>query len=162
MLNHGPWLLKGAERVLPLLRRVPFSLQRLALEQTLKRCLAEPLADGEFELLRGRWLCLRIVDLDLTWYLTRHRDGLQIARRARADVTVRGNWREFLLLASREEDPDTLFFRRRLVIEGDTELGLALKNLIDSLDPEVLPPGLWRALQRAGKGLASEPGAQPG
>jgi predicted lipid carrier protein YhbT len=27
-----------------------------------------------------------------------------------------------------------LFFQRRLVIEGDTELGLALKNLLDSLD----------------------------
>ncbi|MGC5698998.1 SCP2 sterol-binding domain-containing protein [Pseudomonas sp. NFXW11] len=161
-MQHQPWLLQGAERLLPLLRRVPFGVQRLALEQTLKRCLAEPLADGEFELLRGRWLCLRIVDLDLTWYLTRHRDGLQIAQRARADVSIRGNWREFLLLASRQEDPDTLFFRRRLVIEGDTELGLALKNLIDSLDSEVLPGWLWRALERAGKGLASAPGAQPG
>lgn len=164
MLNPAQWLLKGADRVLPLLRRVPFALQRLTLEQALNRCLAEPLGDGEFDLLRGRWLCLRIADLDLTWYLTRHRDGLRIAQRARADVTIRGNWREFLLLASRQEDPDTLFFRRRLVIEGDTELGLTLKNLIDSLDPQVLPAWLWRNLERAGKGLADAcgPGAQPG
>ncbi|AZC18200.1 Putative lipid carrier protein [Pseudomonas sp. CMR5c] len=156
--------LKSADRILPLVRRVPFGLQRLALEQALNRCLAEPLADGEFDLLRGRWLCLRISDLDLTWYLTRQRDGLHIARRARADVSIRGNWREFLLLASRQEDPDTLFFRRRLVIEGDTELGLTLKNLIDSLDPQVLPGWLWRNLERAGQGLAgtSGPGAQPG
>ncbi|MNT73963.1 SCP-2 sterol transfer family protein [compost metagenome] len=80
---------------------------------------------------------------------------MQIAETAKADVTIRGNWREFLLLASRQEDPDTLFFRRRLVIEGDTELGLTLKNLIDSLDPEVLPVWLWRNLERAGKGLAT-------
>lgn len=155
MLNRTQWLLKGADRVLPLIRRVPFVIQRVALQQALNRCLAEPLRDGEFDLLRGRWLCLRIPDLDLAWYLTRNRDGLQIAERARADVTIRGNWREFLLLASRQEDPDTLFFRRRLVIEGDTELGLTLKNLIDSLDPEVLPVWLWRNLERAGKGLAA-------
>jgi predicted lipid carrier protein YhbT len=42
------------------------------------------------------------------------------------------------------------------VIEGDTELGLALKNLIDSLDPDVLPVWLWRNLERAGKGLATQ------
>ncbi|MGO4003240.1 MULTISPECIES: SCP2 domain-containing protein [Pseudomonas] len=155
MLKRKQWLLKGADRVLPLVRRVPFVVQRLALQQTLNRCLAEPLRDGEFEVLRGRWLCLRINDLGLSWYITRSRDGLQIAREAPADVTISGNWREFLLLASRQEDPDTLFFRRRLVIEGDTELGLTLKNLIDSLDPDVLPVWLWRNLERAGKGLAA-------
>ncbi|WP_248797729.1 ubiquinone anaerobic biosynthesis accessory factor UbiT [Pseudomonas sp. MWU13-2105] len=155
MLNRKKWLLRGADRLLPLVRRVPFGLQRLALQQGLNRCFAEPLGDGQFDLLRGRWLCLRIPDLGLSWYLTRGREGLQIAARARADVTISGNWREFLLLASRQEDPDTLFFRRRLVIEGDTELGLTLKNLIDSLDPEVLPVWLWRNLERAGKGLAA-------
>ncbi|WP_339533015.1 ubiquinone anaerobic biosynthesis accessory factor UbiT [Pseudomonas mucidolens] len=154
MLSRKQWLLKGADRVLPQLRKVPFVVQRLTLQQTLNRCLAEPLRDGGFELLRGRWLCLRIPDLGLQWFLTLDRNGLRIAERAEAQVTIRGNWREFLLLASRQEDPDTLFFRRRLVIEGDTELGLGLKNLIDSLDPEVLPAWLWRHLERAGKGLA--------
>jgi predicted lipid carrier protein YhbT len=41
---------------------------------------------------------------------------LRIAQKAEAQVSISGNWREFLLLASRQEDPDTLFFRRRLVI----------------------------------------------
>lgn len=155
MLNRKKWLLKGADRLLPLVRRVPFAVQRLALQQALNRCLVEPLRDGEFEVLRGRWLCLRIADLRLSWYLTLNRQGLRIAEHATADVSIMGNWREFVLLASRQEDPDTLFFRRRLVIEGDTELGLALKNLIDSLDPDVLPVWLWRNLERAGKGLAA-------
>jgi len=76
-------------------------------------------------------------------------------------VTIRGNWREFLLLASRQEDPDTLFFRRRLVIEGDTELGLAIKNLIDSLDPDMLPRWLWKLLQGAGEQVAQAGRVQP-
>ncbi|MFO2464445.1 SCP2 sterol-binding domain-containing protein [Pseudomonas sp. 15FMM2] len=154
MLSRKQWLLKGADRALPMLRKVPFVVQRLTLQQALNRCLAQPLREGGFELLRGRWMCLRIPDLGLRWYLTVDRNELRIAEQAEAQVTISGNWREFLLLASRQEDPDTLFFRRRLVIEGDTELGLGLKNLIDSLDPDVLPAWLWRNLERAGKGVA--------
>jgi predicted lipid carrier protein YhbT len=49
------------------------------------------------------------------------------------DVTVRAGLRDYVSLALRKEDPDSLFFARRLVIEGDTELGLTLKNALDSL-----------------------------
>ncbi|WP_312928272.1 ubiquinone anaerobic biosynthesis accessory factor UbiT, partial [Stutzerimonas nitrititolerans] len=84
----------------------------------------------------------------------------RIAEQAPVQITIRGNWREFLLLASRQEDPDTLFFRRRLVIEGDTELGLAIKNLIDSLDPDMLPAWLWKGLQGAGEEVAQAGRAQ--
>ncbi|CCG96496.1 conserved hypothetical protein, putative sterol carrier domain, SCP (fragment) [Marinobacter nauticus ATCC 49840] len=50
------------------------------------------------------------------------------------EATIRGSVGAFRTLAERKQDPDQLFFQRRLVIEGDTELGLALKNLLDSLD----------------------------
>ena len=50
-----------------------------------------------------------------------------------ADVTVRAGLRDYLALALRKEDPDSLFFARRLVIEGDTALGLTVKNALDSL-----------------------------
>lgn len=155
MLKPKRVLLRLADKVLPLTARVPFVVQRLALQHALNRWLAVPLQNGEFELLRDRWLCLRVRDLGLSWCLTLGRDGLRIASQAPAHVTISGNWREFLLLASRQEDPDTLFFRRRLVLEGDTELGLALKNLIDSLDSDLLPAWLWSNLERAGKGLAA-------
>ena len=49
------------------------------------------------------------------------------------DVTVRAGLRDYLSLALRREDPDSLFFARRLVIEGDTALGLTVKNALDSL-----------------------------
>jgi predicted lipid carrier protein YhbT len=47
-------------------------------------------------------------------------------------------------LARREADPDTLFFDRKLSIEGDTELGLLLKNTLDAIDLKKAlgtPPG---------------------
>lgn len=49
------------------------------------------------------------------------------------DVTIRASLRDYLALALRREDPDSLFFTRRLVIEGDTELGLEIKNALDAL-----------------------------
>jgi len=51
-----------------------------------------------------------------------------------ADVTFRGELHAYLKLLTRQEDPDTLFFNRQITIEGDTELGLGIKNLLDALD----------------------------
>lgn len=63
---------------------------------------------------------------------------------APADVTIRSTASGFLALALRREDPDTLFFTRRLVMTGDTELGLVIKNALDAIDWSRLPmPRSW-------------------
>ena len=41
---------------------------------------------------------------------------------------------DYAALAAREADPDTLFFNRRLVVEGETELALWVKNTLDTID----------------------------
>lgn len=53
-----------------------------------------------------------------------------------ADLTISASAsaHDFLLLAQRQEDPDTLFFSRRLLMEGDTDLGLLMKNTIDAIE----------------------------
>lgn len=60
-----------------------------------------------------------------------------VARRdmAEPDLTISASVNDFMLLAQRREDPDTLFFSRRLTMEGDTELGLLVKNTIDAVGP---------------------------
>ncbi|HLT05194.1 MAG TPA: SCP2 sterol-binding domain-containing protein [Pseudomonas sp.] len=155
MLNLHPTFarlaLKAGEPLLPLTRHVPFAIQKQVLERAVARIFAAPLADGAFDLLAGRWLRLEVSDLGLAWNITRTPGGLRLVRGDRADVCIRGQWKEFLLLASRQEDPDTLFFRRRLVIEGDTDLGLAIKNLLDSLDPDDMPAWLWQLLRSLGE-----------
>ena len=50
------------------------------------------------------------------------------------DLAFRANLSAFLQLAARQEDPDTLFFNRELSIEGDTELGLVVKNMLDAVE----------------------------
>ncbi|MGL4734573.1 MAG: ubiquinone anaerobic biosynthesis accessory factor UbiT, partial [Enterovibrio sp.] len=59
-----------------------------------------------------------------------------------------------LLLAARKEDPDTLFFQRRLLIEGDTALGLQVKNALDSVDLSALPPFVQMGLSSLGDFVA--------
>ena len=53
---------------------------------------------------------------------------------APADVTFTATAADLLRMATRRTDPDTLFFERRLAIEGDTETGLKLKNLLDAVE----------------------------
>ncbi|MDR3299251.1 MAG: SCP2 sterol-binding domain-containing protein [Candidatus Accumulibacter sp.] len=50
------------------------------------------------------------------------------------DLAFRANLSVFLQIAVRQEDPDTLFFNRALGIEGDTELGLIVKNMLDAVE----------------------------
>ncbi|WP_373874938.1 ubiquinone anaerobic biosynthesis accessory factor UbiT [Pseudomonas pseudonitroreducens] len=149
MLTLQTGALRAADRLLPLAVHIPSRLQRMVLQRAANRLFADALADGAFDILEGHWLRLEVSDLGLAWSFTHDRNGLRFAEACAPSVTIRGSWRDFLLLAGRQEDPDTLFFRRRLVIEGDTELGLAVKNLIDSLDPDSLPPWLWSAMRRA-------------
>lgn len=55
------------------------------------------------------------------------------------DLAFAANLSAYLQLLARQEDPDTLFFNRELSIEGDTELGLVVKNMLDAIDWPKLP-----------------------
>ena len=87
---------------------------------------------AKFAPLRGRVLRLEVRGLPFAPQLTLDAIGLRPAF-GRPDVTIRAEARDYLALALRREDPDTLFFTRRIVIEGDTALGLEIKNALDAL-----------------------------
>jgi predicted lipid carrier protein YhbT len=98
----------------------------------LPRSMRESLAP-----LRGKVLRLEIREIGTGPQVTLDAIGLRPAF-GRPDVTVRASLRDFLAIALRREDPDALFFQRRLVMEGDTELGHGLKNALDALSLEQL------------------------
>ncbi len=56
-----------------------------------------------------------------------------LGQSAACDLTITASARDFALLASGVEDADTLYFDRRVVVEGDTELALLIKNTLDAL-----------------------------
>ncbi|MGC3875208.1 ubiquinone anaerobic biosynthesis accessory factor UbiT [Halomonas sp. GXIMD04776] len=124
--------------------RLPLAIKRRIVEPVLNHSFAEPLAEGEFDALEGRRITLRISDLGVSLTLGLENQRLMLLDEP-GEAVIRGGWREFLCLATRREDPDSLFFQRRLLIEGDTELGLTLKNLLDGQE-EGLAQGRLGAL----------------
>lgn len=122
------------------------SLLRLPLRAIPDRVHAEALARVFNHLLRGQSIAARLPSLDgksLRLDITDVPSHIDFTIRAgrlfpagdrRPDVVIRGRLEDFWRLATRAEDPDTLFFQRRLGIEGETETGLHVKNLLDALD----------------------------
>lgn len=114
-------------------RRLPEAPPALALTTLLNLVRPKLWPEEDFSWLAGKTLRLAILDLDRGVTLGFDGQRFQTSRRP-ADVTLGASFADYLILARRQEDPDTLFFQRRLVIEGDTEIGLALKNLLDATD----------------------------
>lgn len=111
------------------------------------------LGELDWSAARGRRFRVQVKDLGLSLYLSVHEEGLRAERSGPVDVTFTASAEDFLRLALRQEDPDTLFFNRRLLIEGDTDLGLTMKNLLDAVDWDELvrrmPLGLGQLAQSA-------------
>ncbi|ABR78960.1 SCP2 domain-containing protein [Klebsiella quasipneumoniae subsp. similipneumoniae] len=120
----------------------PFALKRQVLEQVLSWQFRQALAEGELEFLEGRWLSIHVRDIGLLWYTSVVDGRLVVSQQADADVSFSADASDLLMIAARKQDPDTLFFQRRLVIEGDTELGLYVKNLMDAIELEQMPKAL--------------------
>ncbi len=97
------------------------------LEQVLSWQFRQALEDGELDFLEGRWLSINVRDIGLLWYTSVSEGRLVVSSTAEADVSFSADASDLLMIAARKQDPDTLFFQRRLVIEGDTELGLYVK-----------------------------------
>lgn len=95
--------------------------------------------------MRGRVVSIQVADGGIDARVRLVAIGF-VPARAMPDVVIRASAFDYLRLARREEDPDTLFFARRLAIEGDTELGLAVKNALDAV--EWSPASLLAALKR--------------
>ncbi|MFT5759323.1 MAG: putative lipid carrier protein YhbT [Alteromonadaceae bacterium] len=136
IINLMPEILK------PSLRLVPYTLQKSLLLAALHSVFKEAIEEGDFEFLQGKWLRISISDLAVNWWLSFDHNELVMASKQaliNEDVSFTASGDDLILIAGRKQDPDTLFFQRRLKIEGDTELGLEVKNLIDAIDIENLP-----------------------
>jgi predicted lipid carrier protein YhbT len=121
----------------------------------LNLAIARHLPSDVQESLNGKKLQIKVVDAQVAFHF-QWRDRAFAACRddGQADLTIGASAHDFLLLAQRQEDPDTLFFSRRLSMEGDTELGLMVKNMLDAIDLPVFdlrslaPDRLFTLLRR--------------
>lgn len=143
-LKFPPLLAKG----LGLLPKYPGSLLfatalNLMLSQHLPTDVLHQLAGKRLRVqARDAQLCFDYSWQDGRFHAIAH-DG------ATPDLIIAADLWDFYCLLSRKEDPDTLFFNRRLVLEGDTELGLMVKNSLDAL--ELTPAQAFKQIFSAGR-----------
>lgn len=133
--------------IAPVVARLPAFPASVLLATGMNIALSDSLP-GLLGPLIGKTVRIAATDLELAFDLaiTTHGFAASCTRPAPV-VTISASARDFVRLARREEDPDTLFFARRLIIEGDTELGLLLKNQLGALDLRVvlgIPPSPYR------------------
>ena len=125
-----------AVRLRPLVQRLPARPAALALALALDRLLL-PRLDAEARAgLGGRCVEIVVADIGLALRLELGARGFAPAPAAAAPalrIVAAGPvyWR----LLRGIDDADRLFFERALVMEGDTELGLVLKNTLDAIGP---------------------------
>ena len=116
---------------------IPSQVHGRLLAPVLNRLFAQELAEGELDFLDGRVMRIGVTDARLSYRLTLRDGRLKSAANSHPeDLSISGTVYDFLLLATRREDADTLFFNRRLKLGGDTELGLYVKNFLDALELE--------------------------
>jgi predicted lipid carrier protein YhbT len=129
------------------LRIVPGKAHGLILSALLNRVLHTQLVEGELYFLEGRVVHIKVSDAALHYALIMNNHRLSEAGGRMADLTITGSVYDYLLLITGREDPDTLFFQRHLVMDGDTGLGVHLKNMLAAVQPEELPiPKEFRAV----------------
>ncbi len=153
--------------IVPFHRRLSPYPASAVLTLVINRMAWETLRTLDWAPLEGRTLELRLNDSGLRLQLEITATGLRPLSQSETEVIFSADTADFLRLALRLEDPDTLFFNRRLLIEGDTDLGLQLKNRLDRIDFEALlqqlpPPLRWTVLrlrERLATPLAFERGA---
>ena len=129
------------------LARTPDAVITPLLERTLSHFFQNELACGALDFLAGRSLHIHISDLQLQFGVSLQNGRLRVQLPlAAGDASIRASSADFILMINGRVDPDTLFFQRRLLMSGDTEMALQVKNLLDTIElAERLPKPLLRA-----------------
>ena len=115
--------------------KLPGKPPRFVLVSVLNTMLRKGLLPADMELFAGRKFEIEVLDAGIKVRFSADTEKFLDDNFSGApDLRLAANGIDFMRMMMREEDPDTLFFNRKLQIEGDTELGLITKNLLDSVE----------------------------
>ena len=120
------------------LRAVPDKVHTLVLANAANLLIKDQTIRNELEYLEGKRIVIRITDSDTELeFKVQARQFIPSYSRLNYHTRISGTIRDLLALFFRQQDSDTLFFNRRLCLEGETETGLYLKNVLDSAEFEL-------------------------
>jgi len=139
MSTHTPIIPRPVGRALGFLPTYPGSKLFV---MGLNLLLAKHLPVDVLTYLEGQHLRIEVLDAQMKfdYYWQGSSFKVQTVGQGTPDLCFKANAWVYLRMIQRTEDPDTLFFSRDLQIEGDTELGLLVKNALDAMDMDVLSP----------------------
>jgi predicted lipid carrier protein YhbT len=121
-----------------LVARLPIRPPSFVLALALDRLLLPRLPTDAAALLADRVVEIEVRDLGIRCRLRLGPSGFRaVPDGGPVTLRVAADAASFLRLARGEDDADRLFFERALVMEGDTEYGLILKNTLDAIGPLV-------------------------
>ena len=132
----------------------PKFMLKPVLQSLLNQLFKQQIKAGDLDFIKNKWVRILVTDMDFSFEIsmTQHTARPQLIvgfKPKKADVIFSSHSDYLLLLALNKIDPDTLFFQRKLRIQGDTELGLYIKNLLASLDlTQQLPLQLSKWINR--------------
>lgn len=141
-VNHN--LVAGIPTLMQQLNRyAPKPLQASLLSLALNSFFRPECKTGELAFLTGKTVVIEVSDYQLSFAIQLQGKQLKVDMQSpQQDLLIRASSVDFLAMINNSVDPDTLFFRRRLLMLGDTELGLYCKNLLDSIGIARLPKPL--------------------
>ncbi len=135
-------------------KHTPTFILKPILQTLLNQLFKQQIKAGDLDFIKNKWVRISVTDMDFSVDISMAKDTSkpQLAidfQSRKPDLIFSSHSDYLLLLALNKIDPDTLFFQRKLGIQGDTELGLYIKNLLASLDlTQQLPLQLSKWINR--------------
>ena len=130
------------ERVRRVVQVLPIEPPSFVMARVLDRILLPRLPSDARQILSNRTVEIQVTDLGLRMRLQLGASGFRVAPAdSSADLRILAPAASYLRLARGEDDADRLFFERALIMEGDTEMGVVLKNTLDAIGPLLRWPG---------------------
>jgi O2-independent ubiquinone biosynthesis accessory factor UbiT len=130
------WLAPAHLRLRSLVEKLPTTPPSFVLARVLDKVLLPRLPADARAAMTGRCIEMCVSDFGVRVRLQLTPGGFVAApERGEPAVRILAPTTSYLRLMRGDEDPDRLFFERALVMEGDTELGLVLKNTLDAIGP---------------------------
>jgi predicted lipid carrier protein YhbT len=130
------WFAPMHRRLADLVERLPVAPPSFVLARALDRLLLPRLPADAAVALRRRVIAMHVTDFGIRVKLKLGPRGFEVAsEQSEVALTIAATSEGFIRLARGQDDPDRLFFERKLLMQGDTELGLVLKNTLDAIGP---------------------------
>lgn len=130
------------ERLRRVVRVLPIEPPSFVMARVLDRILLPRLPPDAHQILSNRTVEIQVTDIGLCMRLQLGANGFRVAPAGGgADLRILAPAASYLRLVRGEDDADRLFFERALIMEGDTEMGVVLKNTLDAIGPLLRWPG---------------------